>query len=55
MYLPHFVVLLIILFGTMSLCMLADYLYVDRREVRRKPEIADVTQLRAPAEQKRAA
>ncbi len=52
---PHFVVLLIILFSSISLCMLADYMLVDRREIRRKAQLADVAQFPTSREQKRAA
>jgi hypothetical protein len=55
MNLPHFFVLLIIFFAAMTASIVADYLYVDRREVRRKRELADVTPFPVPSEQKRAA
>ena len=52
---PHFVVLLVILFLTMSVCILVDYMYVDRRQIRRRKEFADVTPFPVKREQKRAA
>jgi hypothetical protein len=55
MNLPHFLVLLLILFVAMAASILTDYLYVDRREVRRKRQIADVTPFPVPSERKRAA
>lgn len=35
MGLPHFIVLLLILFSTTALCMLIDYWDVDRRAIQR--------------------
>ncbi len=55
MNLPHFFVLLIILFVAMAASIAADYLDVDRREARRRRELAEVTPFPAPSEQKRAA
>jgi hypothetical protein len=55
MYLPHFFVLLLILFASMAACIVADYFDVDRRQARRERDLAEVTPFPKPGELKRAA
>ncbi len=55
MNLPHFLVLLFILFGSMGACIVADYFDVDRREVRRRRDLAEVAPFPKPREVRRAA
>jgi hypothetical protein len=55
MYLPHFFVLLIILFASMAACFVADYFDVDRRQALRRRELAEVTPFPKTGEQRRAA
>ncbi len=55
MNLPHFFVLLLIFFGSMSACILADYLDVDRRQARRERELAEITPFPKQDEIRRAA
>jgi hypothetical protein len=44
-----------ILFGSISLCILADYLDIDYRQIRREREISGVIPFPQPQERKRAA
>jgi hypothetical protein len=55
MNLPHFFVLLLILFASMSACIVADYFYVDRRQARRERELAELSPFPKPSEIRRAA
>jgi hypothetical protein len=55
MNLPHFFVLLLVLFGSMAACIVADYFDVDRRHARRERDLADVTPFPKHDELRRAA
>ena len=55
MNLPHFLVLLFILFGSMGACIVADYFDVNRRQARRQRDLAEVTPFPKPGELRRAA
>ncbi len=55
MNLPHFVVLLLVMFASMAACIVADYFDVDRRQVRRERDLAEVTPFPNRDEVRRAA
>jgi hypothetical protein len=55
MNLPHFLVLIIVLFGSMGACIVADYFDVDRRQARRERDLSEVTPFPKPSDIRRAA
>lgn len=55
MNLPHFFVLLLVLYGSMAVCLVADYFDVDRRQARRERDLAEVTPFSKQGELRRAA
>lgn len=55
MNLPHFFVLLLVMFVSMAACIVADYFDVDRRQARRERDFANVTPFQEHDELRRAA